>query len=204
MENKIKISFWLYKAKKNSKNLVPVYMRIWCGYQHFNRATGLFVKETDWDRKSNRVKGTNADAHSLNAQIEGLRHKVIQITNQLMIQGKPFSVEIIQKILDGEDSSQRTLLKIFDEHLKMMNILKGKEFAPQTIIKYANTRLRVSQYLKSRYKSKDIFMHELNYDFIKGFEIFLRDKFEQLHRYHLQAVPAAKQGGKCCHPERIS
>ncbi len=178
MENKIKISFWLYKAKKNQKNLVPIYLRVWNNYDYFTRSTGLFAKQADWEKKTQRIKGTTPDAASINSQLEGLRHKVIDIINQLTIKGKPFDIELVKKYLEGDHQQQMTLMKAYTDHLKMMNRMLGKEYTKSTIIKYNNTKLRLTQYLKFKFKRKDIFLYELNYDFMKGFEIFLRERFD--------------------------
>lgn len=177
MDNKIKVSFWLYKAKKNQKNLVPIYLRVRNNYSYFTRSTGLFVKSQDWDKKAMRVRGMNEESISINSRLDGLRYKVIQIINQLTISGRPFEVEMIRKKLEGSEENQLTVMKVYNDHLKVMNKLKGKEYTQPTIIKYTNTRLRLTQYLKYKYKRNDFFLYELNYDFMKGFEIFLRDRF---------------------------
>ena len=87
-------------------------------------------------------------------------------------------VEMIKKKLDGNEEHQLTLMKVYDQHLRQMRRLKGKEYQQATIIKYANTRLRLSQFLKFKFRRSDIFLYELNYDFMKGFEIFLRERFD--------------------------
>ena len=58
-----------------------------------------------------------------------------------------------------------------------MKKLKGKDFTPATIIKYANTHLRLKQFIKFKYHRTDLFLYELNYQFISGFESFLKQKF---------------------------
>jgi hypothetical protein len=35
MESNVKVTFWLNKAKKNSLNLTPVYMRVAYDYAHY-------------------------------------------------------------------------------------------------------------------------------------------------------------------------
>lgn len=139
---------------------------------------GLFVKQVDWDKKGMRVKGGDQEASSINAQMEAMKHNVINIANQLTISGKPFDVEMIKKRLEGKEESQMTVLKVYAEHLKMMNKMLGKDYTKATIVKYNNTQLRLSQYLKHRYRRKDMFLHELNYDFMKGFELFLKERFD--------------------------
>lgn len=180
MDSKVKITFWLYKARSNQKNLTPIYLRVRNNYEFFTKSTGLVAKESNWDKKIMRVRGTNPEAESINSQLDGLKHKILQITNELTIKGKPFSVEMIKKRLEGREEHQITLMKVYDQHLKMMKRLKGKgkEYQQATIIKYTNTRLRLSQYLKLKFRRGDIFLYELNYDFMRGFEIFLRERFD--------------------------
>ena len=43
MKQPVKVTFWLYKAKKNAKNLVPIYMRVQLDYEFFKRATGNYT-----------------------------------------------------------------------------------------------------------------------------------------------------------------
>ena len=56
MKSNIKVTFWLNKSKKNSNNLVPIYMRVWYDYANFNKSTGNWVRVQDWDKKQMRVK----------------------------------------------------------------------------------------------------------------------------------------------------
>lgn len=177
MENKIKITFWLYKAKKNQQKLAPVYLRVRNDYKYFTKSTGHMVKESQWDKKLMRLKG-GAEAEIINSQLDSLQHKVVNIINQLTISGKPFNVEIIKNKLDGKGEKEITLFTVYNNHLRLMIKLEGKDYAKATIVKYTNTKIRLSQYIKIRFKRSDIFLHELNHEFMQGFEIFLKTKFD--------------------------
>jgi integrase len=178
MENNIKITFWLYKSKKNSKNLVPVYLRVTLNYDHFFKSTGIYVNSSDWDKKAMRIKGTTPEVNASNASLDAIRVKVMQIGNQLSVCGKPFNIHTIHKTLDGKDTKQITLMRVYEEQLSEMKKLKGKDFAPSTIIKYKNTQLRLKQYIKYKYHRGDMYLYELNYQFMRDFETYLKDKFE--------------------------
>ncbi|MDI9553492.1 MAG: site-specific integrase [Bacteroidota bacterium] len=177
MLTNIKITFWISRTKKNSKNLVPVYLRVAHNYENFNRATGIRIPAADWDKKAMRIRGATQEALTANATLNSLKVKVLQINNQLNVSGKPYNIHTIQKILDGKEISQLTVLKIYDEQLAEMKKLKGKDYTAATIIKYANTHLRLKQYMKFKYRRSDMFLYELNYQFISGFEAFLKQKF---------------------------
>jgi integrase/recombinase XerD len=178
MEHKVKIRFWLFASKTNAKNLIPIYIRVRNNYKFFSKSTGLAVKRTDWDQKANRVRGNSQQATAINSQLDSLKFKILQIVNELTMSGKPFDIEVVKKRLEGEEQQQMTLMKVYNSHLRLMRKLKGKEYAHATIIKYTNTRDRLGQYLKYKFKRSDIFLHELNFDFMQGFEFFLRDRFD--------------------------
>jgi len=178
MESNIKVTFWLRSSKKNSQNQVPIYLRVWYNYNHFIKTTGLSTRFTDWDKKSMRVKGNTEAASSTNSQLDGIKVKIFQIINQLSISGKPFNIQTIKKYLEGNDTSQVTLMRLMEEHLKEMQKLKGKDYEQATIIKYTNTKLRLQQFLKYKYKRSDIYLYELNHTFISEFVIYLKNKFE--------------------------
>jgi hypothetical protein len=125
MENNIKITFWLNRTKKNSKNLVPVYMRVTQDYDHFVKATGIQIPAGDWDKKAMRIKGSIQEVVTANVTLDSLKVKVLQIVNQLNIGGKPYNIHTIQKTLEGNDISQLTVMRIYDEQLTEMKKLKG-------------------------------------------------------------------------------
>jgi integrase len=177
MENNIKITFWLYKAKKNSKNLTPIYLRVTQNYDYFTKATGISIPAVDWDKKAMRIRGASPEADTDNSTLDSLKVKILQIINQLNVSGKPYNIHTIQKTLEGREKSQLTVMRIYDEQLSEMNKLKGKDFAPATIIKYKNTQLRLKQFIKFRYHRSDLYLYELNYQFMSSFESFLKQKF---------------------------
>jgi hypothetical protein len=161
MKSNVKVTFWLNKTKKNSLNLVPVYLRVWYDYAHFSKSTGISVRFPDWDKKLMRLKGNSLEVNSINAQLDTLKIQVHQIDNQLSLQGKPFNVHTIRKKLEGNEASQITLMRVCDEQIKEMLKLKGKDYAPATIIKYKNTVLRLKQYLKYKYKIPFVYGRKL-------------------------------------------
>lgn len=178
MQTNVKVTFWLSKTKKNAKNLVPVYLRVSYDYTNFTKATGIWVRLQDWDKQQMKVRGNSFEADSINTQLESMKIKILQITNQLSLLGKPFNVHTIKKRLEGNEASQITLMRVCGEQIREMEKLLGKTYAQPTIIKYKNTVLRVKQFLKHKYKRSDIYLYELNYYFMTEFEAFLRNKFD--------------------------
>jgi integrase len=178
MESQIKVTFWLNRTKKDASKRVPIYLRVLYNYEFFTKSTGLKIKESVWDQKAMRVRGSSNEVNIINSKLESTMIKVHQIITQLTVLNKPFNIHTIKDTLDGKSLGQVTVLKAFDEHLKFMKRLKGKEYEQPTIIKYANTRLRIQQFTKWRFKRKDLYLYELNDQFLTEFEMFLKDKFD--------------------------
>lgn len=177
MGSNVKITFFLFKAKRNSKKQIPVYMRVWHNYKYFVKSTGIVVGSiNDWDRKGMRIKGKSLEANSSNSHLEVLKMKVLQIVNQLIVSGKPINTNIIKNMLNDNSANKVTLMKICEEQLSEMRKLKGKDFAPSTIIKYKNTKRRLQQFIKFKYKTTDLFLYELNYQFISDFISYLKSE----------------------------
>jgi integrase len=177
MENNIKITFWINRTKKNSKNLVPIYLRVAQNNDFFSRATGIRIPAGDWDKKAMRIRGATQEVMTTNATLDSIKVKVLQVVNQLNVGGKPYNIHTIQKVLDGTEISQLTVMRIYEEQLTEMKKLKGKDFAPATIIKYKNTQLRLKQYIRHKFHRGDMYLYELNYQFMSGFEAFLKQRF---------------------------
>jgi hypothetical protein len=123
------------------------------------------------------VKGATLEANASNATLDALKMKILQIVNQLSVLGKPFNIHNIQKTLDGNETNQITLMRVYEEQLSEMKKLKGKDYTASTIIKYKNTQLRLKQYIKYKYHRSDLYLYELNYQFMRDFEAYLKDKF---------------------------
>jgi len=72
----------------------------------------------------------------LNNQLDGIRLNILKIINQLTISDKPFNLQTIKSMLDGNDQRQVTLMYLMSEHHSEMKKLLGKDFEKAPIVKY--------------------------------------------------------------------
>ena len=110
MENNIKITFWFTRTKKNSKNLMPVYLRISLDYERFVMTTGVWIHPPEWDKKAMKVRGVSSDACVSNNSLDALRVKVLQAVNHLSVQGKPFNIHTIRRRPEATSMNSPTSL----------------------------------------------------------------------------------------------
>jgi integrase len=139
-------------------------------------STGHYINPLIWDKKKKKLKGITQEAYAINESLAALRAQVIMIVNKLVMDGIPFNVYTIRERLSGKETKNITLLHACDIYLNMMKEMKS-EYSQPTIIKYTNTKLRLTEYMKSKYNRTDLFLYELNLEFISDWEIFLKNKF---------------------------
>ena len=72
MESNVKVSFWLNRSKKDSKGLVPVYLRVAYNSLRLHKSTGVHIKTEDWDARNKRVKGSTPEVFTINSQLDAL------------------------------------------------------------------------------------------------------------------------------------
>jgi hypothetical protein len=100
---RIFISFFLYKSRKTTKGIIPIFARITHEGKRLNHNTGLFIDEKTWDAKKYLVKGNKPEAQEINKSLAALKVKILNIHNTLNEQEIPVSIELIKQRLAGKD-----------------------------------------------------------------------------------------------------
>lgn len=173
----VKLSIWIRPSEKNVEKKTPIYLRIQLKTVRTEYSIGesIFLKE--WDKQKQRVKGFSAQAEAVNGKIGAIKARTLKIYNELLLSGEPFNAHTIKDRLVNGLSKAITFDELMDEYLEKMKSLKGQSYSQPTIIKYRNSQLRVSQYIKKKYRRNYIYLYELDFDFIDGFETFLKTEF---------------------------
>jgi integrase len=174
----LKLSFWIRPSLKNNKRKVPVYLKIHQNNIRTSYSVGEFINYSLWDKKSQRLKGNTPEIQVINEKLDAIKSRAMKICNELLMSGEMYNVHTIKDRLIHGLVKSYTFDELMEEYLKKMTSLKGQSYAQPTIIKYRNSQLRIKEYVKKRYKRNDIFLYELNYDFIDGFETFLKSEYK--------------------------
>ncbi len=73
MESNVKVLFLLNRSRKNSKGLVPIYLRVTYNSLRLQKSTGVHIKAKDWDNKGKRVKGSTPEIYAINSQLDAIQ-----------------------------------------------------------------------------------------------------------------------------------
>ncbi|WP_158973678.1 site-specific integrase [Cellulophaga sp. L1A9] len=168
------ILFWVNLSRtKNSE--ASLYARITVNGKRAAISLNRKVLITDWDSDRNRAKGTGQKSRILNAYLDETYNQLFQAYQDLKSEHKQITARSIKARFLGLDAINRSILDIISYHNEDM---KGKlKWGTQK--NYFTTQRYISRFLSKAYKSPDIQLRELDYDFIIKFEKFLRGYIPQ-------------------------
>ena len=173
----VKLSFWLRSSTKNNKRQSPIVLHIHSDYERVHYSTGYWVIESLWDSKHQKVKGKDEDAVTVNDGLTTLKARARQVVNELLISGKPFNSYTVRDKLKNGIAKTSGVIEAMDDYIDMMKSLEKREYATPTIIKYTSTKERLREYMVKRYKRNDIKLYELDYEFMRNFDLYLRTEY---------------------------
>lgn len=180
MHSKFAILFFLRNRGKSENNLATIYARITVNSQRSEFST-QHKANSKWNSQLGKMTGSSAEAHMVNRHLDDVRTKIYEIHDRLLRDEKPISAQIIKDIYLGKNQEQKMLLDLFKEHNERMESLIGKGYSSGTLQRYNAARTHVENYIHFLYKRKDIPLREIDYQFIAGFEHYLKSEKSCAH-----------------------
>ncbi|WAC01802.1 site-specific integrase [Lacinutrix neustonica] len=123
-----------------------------------------------WDAKKKKAKGTSSQSKQINLYIEEVSTKLFQIYQDLKFKGELITAQLIKAEYTGEnDQDGKTLNNIIEYHnQKIRNTL-----AAGSIRNFGITQNYVFKFLQKKKNTTDIYLNQLNFEFLSHFELFL-------------------------------
>src|SRR5687767_9206552 len=155
------VRFAVRTCKRNIKQ-ATIYARITVDGKRLEISLKRTIDPELWDPVAGSVKGNKDAARQLNPYIEEVRFKLTECYRQLQLQNKVISIDAVKAMFLGEEKTASTLCSLIEYHnINMRNTLQ-----PGTLKNYSTTARYLRLFLKQRHKADDIFLTELNYQFI--------------------------------------
>jgi len=173
---KVILLVWLNKQKeKNGK--FPLYIKVMVDSKRAQIATRHFIRTTEWDNKNRRLKSTAANYRLINAWIDRSLNILQQDFLNRNARGECLTAQDLKNNFLGieeESVQERTLLMAVNYHNdKFKELVVSGQAVHSTWKKYNTTKNKVVDFLKDRYKVKDIALTEMKYSFVTDFEHYL-------------------------------
>lgn len=170
------ISFWINLSRIKDEK-ASIYARITVNGKRVIISLKQKVLVTDWDINKNRAKGTSQKARILNNYLDEVYTSLFKSYQDLKTENKLITSQAIKARYLGEDEINHSVMDIIEYH---NNDMVGK-LKWETQKNYFTTQKYISEFLLKSYKTKDMYLGDLDYNFIIKFEKFLRNYIPKDH-----------------------
>lgn len=164
-----RILFWLNKSKTKDIRL-PIYARVTVNGRRAEISLARNCHPEAWDDRAHRMKGRNPEATVLNNYLDAKYARLLQCYEDLLKEDKVITAKAIKARFLGSDATFKTLLDVIDHH----NTTMGDILKWGTLKNYGATEKYLQDYLHKDHNTTNLFLKNLTYQFVTGFEKFLR------------------------------
>jgi len=174
-KHSVSVYFVLKKQRKDKQGLSPIVMYIGVNAERVLHYTGKKIKESDWDLEKQLVKGKTEEVNLINDFLYQLRNKIYTKETELMGRGFLITAQLLKDALNDnvEELREKTLMQVFDEYQEMRKGMVGKTIVKDTFYHNELTGRYLRAFTKEKLQRQDIFLHEVNLNFIHGFHSYL-------------------------------
>lgn len=173
LEQSFGLTFFLKSSSKEIKERF-IYLRVTVDGVPKETSTKRKWDAQRWNQKLERATGTKEDAKAVNLFLDSLTAKVNQYRTNLMLEGETITAQKLIDFILGKTVSKAKVMEEFSLHNSEVLALVPKEYSKVTYIRYETAKAHVHQFLKYKYEIEDLEFRELNYEFIKDFEFYLK------------------------------
>lgn len=161
---------FVLRTNRGKNGKAAIYVRIVVNKSRCEVALKRMVDPADWNQSKGLAKPKNETLKSLNSYLEQCRCLLASHYQEFIINKELLTAEAIKNKFLGIERQENTLQSLIDYHnLHMKGVL-----AAGTIKNYHTTARYLKEFVLQHFKKHDLYLSELNYEFITQFEYFLR------------------------------
>lgn len=164
------ILFWIYGSRADGNNSSNIYARITLNGQKLNFSVKRKINVDSWDSKRQRARGNSEKSRAINYYLDEVKSELVSSYRDLKAESKVITPQLIKARFLGDDKKNHSLRDVFKYH----NAKMGIKLARKTLCHYKTSQKYVLEYIKAEYSKEDIYLPDLDYSFVLGFESFLR------------------------------
>ncbi len=162
------------KARKSGK--APIEITITVNGDRCSFSSGKQVAIEKWDKNKQQVKGKDEEAQRLNNCLKAIKAKLYQKEAELLERGFIITADLLRDAYFDkvESIKERSLFEVFEEHNQEQEKLIGNGVSKATYWVSVYTIRLLREFVQQKYKREDLYLRELNLNFIQSFHSFLR------------------------------
>lgn len=170
------ILFFIRESRVRKDGTVSIEVVLTVNGERCAFSTGKRVKSCNWDKAKQQVKGKDEEAQSLNNYLKAIKAKLYQKEAELLDRGFIITAELLRDAYFDkvESLKEKTLFEVFEEHNQEQEKLVGNGVSKATYWISVYTVRLLKEFVQQKYKREDLYLRELNLNFIQSFHSFLR------------------------------
>ncbi|MEO5790005.1 site-specific integrase, partial [Gelidibacter sp.] len=169
--------FWL-QTTRAINNEALIYIRITVDRKLVNLSLKRKMPVDLWDSTRKKAKGTSALSRQINFYLEEVNSQIFQIYQDLKFKGELITAELVKAHYTGGTEEQgKSLLEIFGYHNKKIE----NTLAPGSIRNFGITESYIKKFLLKKRKTTDVYLRQLNYEFLTDFQVYLSNLYPAGH-----------------------
>lgn len=189
------LSFTVRASKINKAGKAPIEVSISLGDERVVFSTGKVVAIDAWNKDKQCVRGVNPEAVALNEYIKNMRVRIYEEEIKLVKYGFAVTATLLRDSLMNkvELVKEETILSVFRKHNELQQKQIGLGVSKGT---YANSKHGLElleRFIRKNYNRNDVFLRELNRDFIEEFRIWLLTEHNLSHNGAVKILALLKK-----------
>ncbi|MFI3324060.1 MAG: site-specific integrase [Rikenellaceae bacterium] len=188
-----KVAFFIKRAALKKSGKMPIIARITINGKMAQFSTQLEVADQMWSVPLGRATGQSKESKQINDYLESIKASLINLHHEKRRVGVELSAERLKSMYLGKGDEKQTLIAAFAEHNKGVEKLVGIETTLSTYKKYELAKRRLIEFLTFQYGITDIAMSELNLNFVRNYELFLKTEKELSHNVAAKMIQFLKK-----------
>lgn len=170
------ILFSIRESKVRKNGNVPIEITITVNSERCSFSTGKQIAIEKWDKNKQQVKGKDGEAQSLNSYLKAIKVNLYQKEAELLERGFIITAELLRDAYFNkvESLKEKSLFEVFAEHNQEQEKLIGNGVSKATYWVSVYTVRLLKDFVQQKYKREDLYLRELNINFIQSFHSFLR------------------------------
>ncbi|MDG1805911.1 site-specific integrase [Flavicella sp.] len=185
--------FYIKRSKIDAEGKSMIYLRVTINQKRAEVSTKLKVHIDKWCTSTSKGLGRSSEIRILNNKLEKINTNILDLYERLRLKNSKVSSRELVDVFQGKVEHEKMLIKIFDDHNKMVEKLVGKDFAPGTLERYKTARMHVFNYLNHEYKLDDIPVVKVDLKFINGLEYYLKTERDCGHNTTVKYITNFKK-----------
>lgn len=174
--SKVVFLFYIKRTKLLQNGEAPIYLKIKVGKQSAELAIFKSVPLALWNVEKNGASGTSKEAKDVNSFIDYVRQQMIEHLAYMREEGMEITAYGLKNAFLGIKTEEKSIVSVFEDHNKSLELLKNKEYAESTCTRYDTCLSHLKTYMKDKFHADDLPLSKVDAAFINGFEFFLKTK----------------------------